>query len=613
MLDSLTAPEKSMGIVDIVRTLSNIPTLLALKKGMAPRALEERDCFGAMVQRNAQTWPDRPAIRFEGREVSWAEFNALANRLAHTLTAHGLKRGDTASVIMENRIEFLATMVALSKIGVVGALINTNLRGRQLKHCITVTDSARCIFGEELTDAISEVKGDLDLREGGDYLFVADSGATPAPNWASDLLADSAGGSEENPAIADEITLGENLFYIYTSGTTGLPKAAVMSNRRYLSSAALAHKALFRCSEQDRFYNCLPLYHGTGLMIGIGPAFSSGASTFVRRKFSASNFLPEVREHDTNMLVYIGELCRYLMSTPEQPDDADNPLTTMTGNGLRPDIWMAFKERFGIKRISEFYGASEGNVAFANLLNKDCTVGMTASEVALVKYDVDADEIVRDENGFCIRVEPGKTGLLLGRITEQAVFEGYTDPEATEKKIVRNAFEEGDAWFNSGDLMRTVDVGFTLGYDHYQFVDRVGDTFRWRAENVSTNEVGEILNSFPQIRFCNVYGVEVPGADGRAGMAALTLAEGVESLDLEAFSAFVNENLPSYARPVFLRIQPDIDVTGTFKMIKRDLQKQAYDLDQIDDPLYVMRPKSKRYEPLDRVFATAIAQGLGGY
>lgn len=334
---------------------------------------------------------------------------------------------------------------------------------------------------------------------------------------------------------------------------------------------------------------------------------------FIRRKFSAGNFLADVREHQTTCLVYIGELCRYLMNTPAAADDHKNPLKHMIGNGLRPDVWLPFKQRFGIKRITEFYGASEGNVAFANLLNKDRTVGMTASEVALVAYDVDADEIVKDDAGRCIRAEPGEPGLLLGQINEEAAFEGYTNPEATERKILRNAFEDGDAWFNTGDLLREVDAGFTLGYPHYQFVDRVGDTFRWKSENVSTNEVGEIINGFGGIQFCNVYGVAVPGADGRAGMAALTLEPGVETLDAEAFSRYVESELPAYARPVFLRVQSDIDVTGTFKMLKGHLRKEGYDLSQVAEPLYVMKPGSTAYERLDAAFADAIKTGQAGY
>ena len=602
-----------MGLRDIVSTLAQVPALLAVKKELKPRPYSEKGCFARQVETNAARFGERPAILFEGRTVTWSEFNALANRYANHLAGLGVVRGDVVSLVMENRIEFLAVTVALNKLGATAGFINTNLRGKPLIHCITVTESKKCIFGEELAPALAEVKGELSLAEGEDYLFVPDSGETAAPNWASDLTAESAAASPDNPAATMENTLGDTAMYLFTSGTTGMPKAAVLSNRRYLASAGMSHKAGLKCTENDRLYICLPLYHGTGLLIGIGAAFGSGASMFIRRKFSASNFLAEVREHQATCLVYIGELCRYLMNTPVAADDHRNPLKHMIGNGLRPDVWLPFKERFGIKRITEFYGASEGNVAFANLLNKDQTVGMTASEVALVQYDVDADEIVKDDAGRCIRIEPGQPGLLLGQINEEAAFEGYTNPEATERKILRNAFEDGDAWFNTGDLLREVDAGFTLGYPHYQFVDRVGDTFRWKSENVSTNEVGEIINGFDDIQFCNVYGVEVPNADGRAGMAALALSEGIEALDAEAFSAFVASELPAYARPVFLRVQSDIDVTGTFKMLKGNLKKEGYDLKQVSEPLYVMKPGSSAYERLDAAFADQIRAGEAGF
>jgi len=274
---------------------------------------------------------------------------------------------------------------------------------------------------------------------------------------------------------------------------------------------------------------------------------------------------------------------------------------------------MEFKQRFGIRRICEFYGSSEGNVSFANLFNKDKTIGLTASEIALVQYDTDADEIVRDDAGRCVRAPAGEPGLVLGKITDTAVFEGYTNPDATESKILRSAFEDGDAWFNTGDLVREIDVGYTLGYAHYQFVDRVGDTFRWKSENVSTTEVGEIINSHPHVQICNVYGVKVPNADGRAGMAALVLAPGFERLDLTDFSEFVNRELPPYARPVFLRLRQDADVTSTFKMVKGQLRKEGFDLAIIDDPIYVMQPGRERYELLDSKFATKIDAGTAGY
>ena len=588
-----------MGIVDVVSVLSEMPTLLKLKKGMVPRPASVADCFGARVEANALKFGQRSAIVFEGQEVTWAEFNALANQYAHYLKSQGVQRGDTVSVIMENRIEFLALLVGVNKIGVTAGLINTNLTGKPLIHCITVTHSKKCIFGSEVSGALNEVKDELGLTEGEDYFEIPDGGLDATTNWAKNLSEGAAAERSDNPEETNLITLGEVALYIFTSGTTGLPKAAVLSNRRYLTSADMAAMAGFKCTEKDRMYICLPLYHGTGLMVGAGAAMVSGASMFIRRKFSASNFLPEVRAHGCTLLVYIGELCRYLSNTEAQAGDDKNPLRSMMGNGMRPDVWLGFKKRFGISRIAEFYGASEGNVAFANLMNRDCTVGMTSAEVALVEYDVDNDEIVRDAAGRCVLVKPGDPGLLLGKITEDTVFEGYTDPEATEKKIVRSALENDDAWFNSGDLMRTVDVGFTLGYPHYQFVDRVGDTFRWKSENVSTNEVGEIINGFDQIKFCNVYGVEIPGTDGRAGMAAVTLQDGVSALDVEAFSTFLRSELPGYAVPLFVRIQPDIDVTGTFKMVKGDLRKQAYDIRSFEDPVYALLPGSDRYAPFD--------------
>ena len=601
-----------MGLRDTLSVLVQMPGLFALKKRLEPRPAEEKDCFARQVERNAGKFGDRPAILFEGHTVTWAEFNALANRYARCLKARGIRPGDVVSLLMENRIEFLAAMTALNKLGAVAGLINTNLRERPLAHCIGATDSKACIFGEELTEALAGVKGELSLGEGSDYLYVPDAGA-PAPNWAVDLAAQSEAASADNLPDSREVELGDRVAYLFTSGTTGLPKASIWSNRRFLASAGMSHWAGLKCTEKDRLYLCLPLYHGTGLIIGAGAAIASGASIFLRRRFSASNFLREVREHRTNCLVYIGELCRYLVNTPARPDDHRNPLKTVIGNGLRPDVWMGFKQRFGIRRISEFYGASEGNVAFANLLNKDRTVGMTTAEIALVEYDTDGDEIVRDEQGRCIPVASGQPGLLLGRISEEAVFEGYTSPEATERKILRNALADGDAWFNTGDLLSEVDVGFTAGFPHYQFVDRVGDTFRWKSENVSTNEVGEIVNGHPQVRFCNVYGVEIANADGRAGMASLVLEPGLDALDLEDFSAYVNRELPAYARPVFLRLQADLDVTGTFKMTKGNLKKEGYDPDTVADPLYVMKPGRETYEPLDQAFAATIRAGAAGY
>ncbi len=598
---------------DIARTLAEVPTLLALVREAKPRPPSARDSLGARLEATAARHPAYTAVIFEGRQLSWRELNALTNRYAHSLRRLGVERGHTVSVMLENRIEFLSAVLALNKLGATAALLNTNLTGGPLAHCMAITDSRVCIVGEERLENVADVRQDPKLAGMGLYLYVRDRGETACPDWAFDLEEEAEDEDTANPPDTAASTLGEVALNIFTSGTTGLPKAAVMTNRRYLLAAGLASRAALQCKAGDCIYVCLPLYHGTAFFLGVGSAICTGAGLFLRRKFSATNFLSEVREHGATHFIYIGELCRYLLNTPERPDDRINSLTTMMGNGLRPDVWMKFKQRFGIQRIAEFYGSSEGNVAFVNLLNKDLTVGTTTLPVALVKYDVDADEMVRDADGHCVRVEPGEPGLLLGKITKMTQFEGYTTAADTEKKILHDVFRKGDAWFNTGDLMKTVDVGFALGLSHYQFVDRVGDTFRWKSENVSTNEVGEIINEHPQVSFCNVYGVPVPGADGRAGMAALVLAEGVKALDLKGFSRHVNDKLPPYARPVFLRIQRDLDTTGTFKLLKGDLRKQAYDLKQVTDPLYVMKPGSSVYEPLDADFAKLIAAGKAGY
>lgn len=601
-----------MGLIDTVTTLCKLPLLLKTKKELTLRPMETKDCLAARTEAVTARFPDRPAIVFEGTTLNWQELNQAANRYAHCLLAQGIEHGDTVSVFMDNRIEYLTTLLALSKIGAVGALINNNLQGSPLVHCVKIANSKKLIFGAELTQALEEAKAELTLEEGRDYLFVPDADLNDTPNWALNLADISADHSTENLPQTANNRLGDNSLYIYTSGTTGLPKAAVLSNRRHLLASSMAATAGFRATEKDAIYICLPMYHGTGLMLGVGAALLTGAKIILRRRFSASNFLPEVREHGATCLIYIGELCRYLMNTQAQPNDADNPLKKILGNGLRPDIWLDFKKRYDIKIISEFYGASEGNVSMVNLLNKDCTVGMTSQEVCLVRYDVDEDVIVRDEQGYATLAAPGEPGLMLGKITENTVFEGYTDKAATDSKVERNLLEEGDAWFNSGDLMKTVDVGYTIGYPHYQFVDRVGDTFRWKSENVSTNEVGEIINGHPQVKVCNVYGVEVPGADGRAGMAAITLEQD-NQLDLGNLSKFIDDELPAYACPVFLRIQADLDVTGTFKLLKTQLRKDGYDVNKVTDALYVRKPHTQQYVELDSDYYALIRSGDAGF
>lgn len=609
----ITRGMPTMRLKEVASTFAQLPTLLRVKKALEPRPPDTCDSLAIRMERVVERFGDRPALIFEGVTVTWNDVNERSNRYTNALKDLGISRGDTVSVVMENRIEFICLLAALHKIGAVASLINTNLTGNALVHCLGITRSGICVFGEERLSAIDDVRVTASDSGVERFLFVADMGQSTRPDWADDLDVLSQGLSSANPPDTGDTTIAETALNIFTSGTTGLPKAAVVSHRRLLASAQGSYLGGLQCTEKDCIYLCLPLYHGTGLFLGVGAALSTGACLFIRRKFSGSKFLQEAREYNTTCFVYIGELCRYLLNTPEAADDHRNPVTRVMGNGLRPDVWHQFKRRFGIQRVAEFYGSSEGNVAFVNLLNRDCTVGTTTLPIELVRYDVEEDEVVRGPDDRLIRVDPGEPGLLLAKITEDTRFEGYTSDAETEKKIIRNAFEDGDAWFNSGDLMRSVDVGFSLGLIHYQFVDRVGDTYRWKSENVSTNEVGEVINGHHQVHLCNVYGVDVPGAEGKAGMAAVVLADGERDLDLESFSAYINAQLPTYARPVFLRIQKEIDTTGTFKMVKGQLRKEAYDTDVVQDALYVLKPGHEAYTPLDASFAAELRAGRGGY
>ena len=598
-------------VMDFIRTTKEFLPLIPLRFEK-PKSWDAYESLGSVVEQTAERHGEKRMITFEGRTLSWREFNALANQMAHLLEDMGVQRGDAIAVMMENRVEYLATLVAINKLGAVAGLLNTNLTGDSLAHCVSATGARKVVVGEELTSAIAEIKDGLSLAEGDDYLFVPDAGDGKAPNWTRNLTEEIAGRSTSNLVQTGRIQRKDPAFYVFTSGTTGLPKAAIVGHGRFLNSAYLGHKLGLKTKPSDHIYLCLPLYHGTGLFIGFGAAVLSGASIHLRRRFSGSRFLDEVRAQGTNTFIYIGELCRYLLAQPERPDDADNPLVKMMGNGLRPDIWDEFKARFGVERIAEFYGATEGNAGFLNILNKDRTIGTTIMDIRLVQYDIDSDELVHDAQGHCIPVDEGDPGLLISKIDSEAIFEGYTNKEASEQKIIRGAFEPGDAWFNSGDLLRRMDAGFAFGLPHYQFVDRVGDTFRWKGENCSTNEVGEILNQHPQIRFCNVYGVTIPGADGRAGMAALVLEEG-EQFDLGSISEHVKRALPPYARPVFLRVLQEMQVTGTYKLVKGELREQGYDLDRVDGALYVMKPREEDYTELTQEFYREISESRAGY
>ena len=598
-------------VKEFFRILGELKYMIPVMRYKWPSG-DDRASLAHTFQATTEKFPDRAFIYFEEETWTYAQANKAANSMARYLADHGVKHGDRVVMFMENRPYFAITLIALNKIGAIGVLINTSLTGDPLIHCINSSDSVKCIVGAERAQPLEEVLDKINIVQKEDILWVEDTPEYSLPNWATDLKAGIDFDMTDNLPETDKVTAQDIACYIFTSGTTGVPKAAILPNAKLVAASVNITMAGYRINEEDCMYNCLPLYHSTGLMLGLVAAIQVGAASFVKRKFSASSFWEEAQRFNTTALVYIGELCRYLANQEPSEAEKNNPIVSMVGNGLRPDVWDEFRDRFKVERIIEIYGASEGNALFINLFNKDKTIGMTSADVALIEYDVADDKIIKNADGTCKKIMNEDPGLLIVKIGPNAVFNGYTDAQASEKKILRDVFEEGDAWFNTGDLIRKVDVGFALGKEHYQFVDRIGDTFRWKSENVSTNEVGEILNGYHDVNMSNVYGVKIPGCEGRAGMVAFSL-ENREHFNWDEFSAYVENNLPKYARPIFVRIIEEMDTTGTFKLKKNDLREQAFDITSIADTVYCLKPNSNTYEPLDNDWLEQINSEAAGY
>ncbi|HEU0198022.1 MAG TPA: long-chain-acyl-CoA synthetase [Nevskiaceae bacterium] len=547
--------------------------------------------IGRVYEYWARRAPNRPALLFEGRCWTYREFNAWVNRIAHCYAAHGVKHGDSVAILMENRPTALACVVAATKLGAIAGMLNHNQRSEVLAHSIGLVKprllvlSAECRASLETTDYTPTQTRALGfLWHGGDR-------QTPAPEGWTDLDRDAGRRSSLNPPSCARVVAIEPCYYIFTSGTTGLPKASVMTHYRWLSSMGGLGNAALRIRASDIFYCCLPLYHNNALTVSLSCTLSAGATFALDRKFSASKFWDRIRFYDATAFTYIGELLRYLLNKPAGAGDRDHHVRLITGNGLRPEIWEAFEKRFGIERIYEFYGASESNIAFVNAFGVSQTAGFTPMSFAIVAFDNDQEQPVRDRHGFMQRVKHGGVGLLLSEVTKQRPFDGYTDPAAGAKKLFHDVFKKGDCWFNTGDLVRD------QGLRHIQFVDRVGDTFRWKGENVATGEVEGVLAREPSVQQGAVYGVTVPGCDGRAGMAALTLADAAH-FDGRALAASLCEALPAYAVPVFLRLREHEATTGTFKYRKVELKREGFDLTQVKEPLYVLANRKRGYEPL---------------
>ncbi len=595
-----------MGLVRDLKREMRTFRLLA-KTGLRMRAVRldsdwtVADALEAVIDRR----PGAVAIYWGDRQVTYAELEATANRVASWARSEGIGPGTVVGLLMGNRPEFIATWFGLAKVGAQTALINTNLRTGPLAHAIGIAEAETLILGAELADAYESARGSLARPP----VVWMQGGVVPgARDFEAALAAASA--SRPDRALRSAVRARDNLFFIYTSGTTGNPKAAYFSHARFLQVGA-AYSALVEITAADRVYCVLPLYHTAGGVVASSMALLEGATLILRDKFSASRFWEDCRRYQVTVFQYIGELCRYLLAAPPGVDDRSHAVRCAVGNGLRPDIWERFQERFRIPRILEFYGATEGNVALINVDGKVGAIGRIPPyarrffPVKLVRYDVAADSHVRGPDGFCMECRPDEVGEAIGKLPQSerepvARFEGYRDASASEKKILRGVFAPGDAWFRTGDLLRCDRAGY------YYFVDRIGDTFRWKGENVATSEVAEVLSTAPGVQEANVYGVQVPGHDGRAGMAAVVSQDG---LDVRSLYQHVSAHLPAYARPLFLRLTSRMETTVTFKHRKVDLAEQGFDPARVDDALYFRDDAVRDYVRLDGALYERLCRG----
>ncbi len=558
-----------------------------------------------LVEKHAKKYPNDNAILFEDKAYSHKEYNEWCNRYANYFRNKvGLKKGDIAIVFMTNRPEIMFAMFGLSKIGVISSLINTKQRHNPLIHSINIDPGKVFIIGEELIEAFEDVRQELKLSEKQlKYLyFVSDNGEIEKPDEFQDLSDIIKNEDTSNPPTSRTLQAKDPYAYIFTSGTTGLPKAAVITHGQTVKSSIYWGDTVVGFDHKDIIYVTTPLFHSHAINVACASSLRYGSTIAICRKFSASNFWDDAIKFKATCFNYIGEICRYLYNQPEKPTDRKHYIKKVVGNGLRNEMWRDFKRRFGINQIFEFYGATERFAPnFSNRFNLNCTVGFTLKPYAIVKYDLDANKPIRDENNHMIKVKEGEAGLLLGQIiADDSDIIIYTSKEADQKKIFRNVFEEGDIYFNSGDLLKEIGQ-FKKIYKFTQFVDRIGDTFRWKGENVSTEEVEALVNDFDQVKMCCVYGVLIPNTEGRAGMVSLvTNSRSNKDFNFSRFYSMLQGKLPEYAIPKFIRFTSELITTATLKIQKGNLKKESFNLEKIRDPLYVLLPKSSGFELLTK-------------
>ncbi|XP_078703377.1 long-chain fatty acid transport protein 2-like [Branchiostoma floridae x Branchiostoma belcheri] len=556
-----------------------------------------------------QLQPDKPFLLFENEVYTYKDMDVMSNKVANYFRGEGYRCGDTVAMLISNEPAFIWTFLGLAKLGVKMAFLNTNLRTRALLHCFNVAEAKALIVGQGpgLLEATLTILPHL--QEQGVTIWLQGDAHPPEGILPLDGKIETSSAQPIPFKLRSSVSGNDALAYINTSGTTGLPKAAIYSYEKATKASFMFSFAGIRSS--DVVYVVTPLYHSSAFGVGFTAVVEHGATMALARKFSASHYWDDCRKHNATLILYIGEMLRYLCVQPKRSNDREHKVRAALGNGLASDVWQEFQERFGIGRIVEFYGATESNIRLMNITGKAGSVGMISPLIQntstcplyILKVDLETGQPIRDDNGFCVKAQTGEPGLMICPISKAVPFQGYKgNKDLTEKKVLRDVFRKGDVYFDTGDLMK-VDKDF-----HVYFVDRLGDTFRWKSENVATTEVAQVLYDMQGVDEVNVYGVKVPGADGRAGMAAIVVSAGTP-VDLTRWYAHIASRLPSYARPLFLRLTTEISVTRTLKQQKMQLVKEGFDPTLIRDPLYFRDDAQKTYVPLDLDLYRRIALG----
>jgi fatty-acyl-CoA synthase len=553
----------------------------------------------------AEQYGDKPALESERERLTYRGLSERINQYARWALAQGIAKGEVVGLLMTNRPEYLAVWLGITSVGGVVSLLNTNLPGPSLAHCIRVASPKHLIIAAEFTSQLAETRPHLPQAPA---IWI--HGGEHGSYRRIDLELEKHSGQPLSQDERRPPTIEDRALYIYTSGTTGLPKAANISHARVMQWGHW-FAGMMGVQSTDRMYNCLPMYHSVGGVQVPGAILLAGGTLVIREKFSASQFWNDIVHLDCTLFQYIGELCRYLLHAPPSANETRHRIRMACGNGLAPEVWDRFKDRFSIPQIFEFYASTEGGVSLFNVQGKRGAIGHIPAYLAhrfspaLLVFDVEKGEPVRNEQGFCTRCAPNQPGEAVGKLVEDpssigSRFEGYTNQEASDRKILRNVFEPGDAWIRTGDLMRKDEQGY------FYFVDRIGDTFRWKGENVATSEVAEAISAFPGIKHANVYGVTIPATEGRAGMATLVTED---ELDLALFRQHLMSRLPPYARPLFLRIRKDMDLTGTFKYSKTELVRLGFDPVANNDAVYFDDVESGVFTRLDQELYDRIQMG----